>query len=446
MTTPRGRDISWRYPSTGHEIRLRRSRALRWSVAGLLLAGATACGGGEPPGEPPVVDAPIERVGPTVSPSTTPTPSDTPTPSRTPTPTFPVDARVRIGALNLRAGPDLLHPVLEVAGRRTPVALEGRDDTGSWFAVRLPNESRGWLSGEFLDFERDPETVPTQPTPSPPPSPTATPIPMDPALPLIAVPPQVAQGDPLLVRLRAEGARQVIAAFDGVETGLFEVRPGEFAGILSAGLETHPGGQPVYLTVVDGEGNARTEQLDIRIRSGGYPEERIVLDPERLSLLDPATGEAELDRLRAIWAPVTPEKLWQGQWILPVASSVSSDFGGFRNYNEGRLVSRHTGLDLRGPVGTEVMAPARGRVVMAEALSIRGNVVWLDHGWGIYSGYFHLSEMAVVAGDLVERGARLGAIGATGRVTAPHLHWELRVHGRAAQPLQWLLRDVGFVP
>ena len=416
---------------------LRRSRIALGLVA-LALPGLVGCGSGRP--------GPTATPRDTLTPSITPTPSDTPTPTLTPTPTFPVDALVRIDALNVRAGPDTMHPVLEVAARRTPVAIEGRDDSGAWFSVRLPSQIRGWLSADYVELRRDFEGIPTQPTPSPPPSPTATPIPMDPSLPLIALPPVVAQGDPLLVRLRAEGAVQVVAAFDDRQAGFVEVSPGRFAGILSAALDTNPGEQPVYLTVIDGAGNSRTEQISIRIQNGGYPTEAIQLDEERLGLLDPALGEAELARLAEIWSAVTPEKLWQGAWQQPVAGGLSSGFGTLRDYNGGRLSSRHTGLDLRGPTGTEVLAPARGRVVLAEPLPVRGNCVWLDHGWGVYSGYFHLSEITVAPGDLVERGARIGAVGATGRVTAPHLHWELRVLGEAANPVQWLMRDVGLVP
>lgn len=420
-----------------HARPLRRSR-FALGLAALILPGLVGCGSARPGSTATPRD--------TLTPSVTPTASDTPTPTLTPTPTFPVDALVRIDALNVRAGPDTQHPVLEVAARRTPVAIEGRDDSGAWFAVRLPSQIQGWLSADYVELRRDYAGIPTQPTPSPPPSPTATAIPMDPSLPLIALPPVVAQGDPLLVRLRAEDAVQVVAAFDDRQAGFVEVAPGSFAGILSAALDTNPGEQPVYLTVIDDAGNSRTEQIGIRIQNGGYPTEAIELDEELLGLLDPALGDAELARLTEIWSVVTPEKLWQGVWLPPVAGGLSSGFGTLRDYSGGRLSSRHTGLDLRGPTGTAVLAPARGRVALAEALPVRGNCVWLDHGWGVYSGYFHLSEIAVVPGELVEPGARIGAVGATGRVTAPHLHWELRVLGEAANPVQWLMRDVGQVP
>jgi murein DD-endopeptidase MepM/ murein hydrolase activator NlpD len=262
----------------------------------------------------------------------------------------------------------------------------------------------------------------------------------------VAVPPVVAQGDPFLVRVRAEGASQVVAAFDGREAPLFRVDGERFAGILSAGLETHPGEQPVHLSIIDGGGNVRTEQLWMKIHSGGYPEEQINLPPDRLDLLDQTQSEAEMVRLREVWAPASPEKLWDGVWSPPVTGTVASRFGTLRDYNAGSLFSRHDGIDLRGGTGTPVMAPARGRVVFAEPLEVRGNCVWLDHGWGVYTGYFHLSEIGVEMGQELQRGEIIGKVGATGRTTAPHLHWEVRALGAAVHPVQWMLREIGAVP
>jgi murein DD-endopeptidase MepM/ murein hydrolase activator NlpD len=85
-------------------------------------------------------------------------------------------------------------------------------------------------------------------------------------------------------------------------------------------------------------------------------------------------------------------------------------------------------------------------VVLAEPLAVRGNTVWLDHGWGVHSGYFHLDSIGVTVGQVVNAGDALGIVGATGRATGPHLHWEVRVAGLPVQPLEFLLRDVGAVP
>jgi len=268
---------------------------------------------------------------------------------------------------------------------------------------------------------------------------------MDPALPLVVAPPAIAQGDPVLVRVRAPGASQAIAALSGRETPLVAVAPDVFAGIVGAGLDIDPGQHALHVTLIDGGGNAAAQSVMLAVHDGRYGgfTEAIRLED---ALLDAAASDAETARLNALWAERTPDKMWSGAWRRPVTGTVSSPFGGYRDYNGGVVTGRHTGLDLRGARGTPVFAPARGRVALAEPLAIRGNVVWLDHGWGVFSGYFHLAEILVAAGAMVDPGTVLGTVGATGRATAPHLHWEVRVGGEAVSPIQWVLRDVGAVP
>jgi murein DD-endopeptidase MepM/ murein hydrolase activator NlpD len=116
--------------------------------------------------------------------------------------------------------------------------------------------------------------------------------------------------------------------------------------------------------------------------------------------------------------------------VLPRNSQVTSGFGDGRVFN-GRLASRHLGLDLRGFTGDTVVAAARGVVAITERFLLAGNVVYLNHGAGVLSAYFHLSEQLVEVGDTVEAGDPVGRVGATGRVTGPHLHWVVR-YGRTS--------------
>ncbi len=404
-----------------------------------------------------VLGATAIMTGCTAPSSPTPTPTATPTPSRTPTPTptpFPRDAIAAVEALNLRAGPDRLHPAVAMVRTATPMAVLGRSADGAWLAVRLPDLTEGWLSADVVDLRVDPGAIPTRATPSPPPSPTPTPtptptaVPMDPALPLVVDPPVIAQGDPVLVRLRAPGVGTVIAVFDGREVRLEAAGNEAFAGVLGAGLEMPPGPHEVFVTAIDGQGNAVPQSVPVQVAPVRFDEQpsRIQLGDDADVLLDPAVNDAENARLASLWAVGVSERLWNGPWSRPVTGTVSSPFGQPRDYNGGVLTGRHMGLDLRGGRGTPVQAPARGRVALAEPLTIRGNVVWLDHGWGVFSGYFHLDAIAVSTGQVVDPGTILGSVGATGRVTAPHLHWEIRVHGVPVSPVQWLLRDVGAVP
>ena len=84
-----------------------------------------------------------------------------------------------------------------------------------------------------------------------------------------------------------------------------------------------------------------------------------------------------------------------------------------------------------------MLAPASGTVVLAEPLDVRGNAVVIDHGAGVFTGYWHLSQIDVQAGQQVKPGDQLGLVGTTGLSTGNHLHWEMRVHGIAVDPLQW---------
>ncbi len=382
----------------------------------------------------------------TLTPSVTPTASHTPTPTLTPTPTFPRDALPAVEGLNMRAGPDTMHPVVGVARAGTPLAVRGRSHDGSWLAVQDPSARSGWINSGYVTLLKAYEALPTVPTPSPPPPPTATAPPMDPLLPIVLAPPAVAQGDPLLVRVRAPGARQVVALLGDTGIDLRPVDGERFAGILPVPVGLPPGEHPVHITMIDPEGNPAPSSALLVVGSGRYASETINLDDERRTLLSSPERQAENDRLAALWAVVAPDRLWQGRWTRPVTGTVSSDFGTQRDYAGTIPQTFHTGTDLRNGSGAPVRAAAAGHVVLAEPLTVRGNTVWLDHGWGVYSGYFHMSALAVQAGQAVAAGDVLGNVGATGLVTGPHLHWEVRVHGVPVQPLQWLLRDYGAVP
>jgi murein DD-endopeptidase MepM/ murein hydrolase activator NlpD len=145
-------------------------------------------------------------------------------------------------------------------------------------------------------------------------------------------------------------------------------------------------------------------------------------------------------------APATPDKLWQGMFQLPVDIQycVRSRFGTRRSYNNGALFTFHSGLDFgvcsqAHPL--DIYAPADGVVIFTGLKTVRGNVTIIDHGWGIYSGIFHQSEILVAVGDHVTAGQLIGKIGATGRVTGPHLHWDLWVNGIQVDPVTWLNQE-----
>lgn len=178
----------------------------------------------------------------------------------------------------------------------------------------------------------------------------------------------------------------------------------------------------------------------VLVSAGDYVFDPVLtVSPETI---DPAVTKPEDAQWAALTAPATPEKLWHGLFQSPAPPPYSdcwpSRFGSRRSYNGSAYIYFHTGLDFCGGVGTEILAPAAGRVVFAGPLTVRGNSTVIDHGWGVYTGYLHQSEILVKVGDLVSPGQVIGKVGGTGRVTGPHLHWEVWSGGVQVDPMDWL--------
>lgn len=176
----------------------------------------------------------------------------------------------------------------------------------------------------------------------------------------------------------------------------------------------------------------------VRVQSGNYPTESLSLTD--LSTLDNEISSAETARVTDMVLEATPEKRWTGYWGAPhpYIDVINSEFGVQRTYNQGAYESFHYGVDFGGGVGIEIWAPAPGQVVFTGLLDVRGNVTIIDHGWGVYTGYFHQSEILVEVGQQVNPGDLIGRVGNTGRSTGAHLHWEVWVGGVSVEPLDWL--------
>lgn len=200
---------------------------------------------------------------------------------------------------------------------------------------------------------------------------------------------------------------------------------------------TAGGEHTLQLHIVSASGRERLE-IPVRIEGKVYRREFINVLGDRNSLLDPAADEAELNILRAVMSAFNPERYFSGLMGLPAAAGISSPFGSTRTYAGSDLQRIHTGTDFAGAPGSPIMAPASGRVVLADTLNIRGVATVIDHGWGIYTGYWHQAERYVSVGDFVTAGRIIGTIGSTGRVTGAHLHWELWVNGVPVDPMQWV--------
>ncbi|MCB9451724.1 MAG: LysM peptidoglycan-binding domain-containing protein [Anaerolineaceae bacterium] len=204
---------------------------------------------------------------------------------------------------------------------------------------------------------------------------------------------------------------------------------------------TQAGIYPLALTVTGDSGQSVSFSVNIEIVPGLYGSEEINLLSDRSDLLDPVVENAEMELLQRVMGGFTPTHYFSGAMGLPAAAPVVSVFGTRRAYNGGNYDRFHSGTDFAGAPGTPILAAASGYVVMADSLNVRGNATIIDHGWGVYTGYWHQTEQYVHVGDFVTAGQVIGTIGATGRVTGAHLHWEMWVNGVAVDPMQWVIQD-----
>jgi murein DD-endopeptidase MepM/ murein hydrolase activator NlpD len=209
---------------------------------------------------------------------------------------------------------------------------------------------------------------------------------------------------------------------------------------LGIDLEQTPGPGTFAFTGKLQNGESVNCSADVTVKAGQFVIEKLTVDQKFVepSPEDTARAEKEGERLHAIYAMRTAEKLWNGNFRFPLAGTRRGSNFGSRRVLNGEARSPHTGLDIHAPTGTPVHAAQRGRVVLAEELYYAGNTVVLDHGMGVYTFYCHLSKINVKDGDLVDASALIGLVGATGRVTGPHLHWALEVNESRVNPLQIL--------
>ncbi len=197
-------------------------------------------------------------------------------------------------------------------------------------------------------------------------------------------------------------------------------------------LNVEPGTYPLLLTL---NGNEVTR--DIVVAKKKYPVQRLTL-PENMVILSPeneARAERDQRKMAAIW-PVDSLRVWSGSFVDPLPGRpVGTPFGVRRIINK-IPKSPHSGVDITADEGDPVKAPNDGVVILVDDQFYSGNSVVLDHGQGIYTMFFHLSEINVKYGQAVRKGEVIALVGSTGRATGAHLHWGVRVQGAKVDPLE----------
>jgi murein DD-endopeptidase MepM/ murein hydrolase activator NlpD len=209
-------------------------------------------------------------------------------------------------------------------------------------------------------------------------------------------------------------------------------------GLLGVDLEKKPGEYELKVTGQTTGGEKVACRTTIEVRAGRFATEKLTVGKQ---FVEPSAEQIkraneERQKLRDIFDRVTPQRLWDGKFRIPLDGATTGSNFGRRRILNGNPGSPHGGADFPAVTGTPVHSAQRGRVVLAEELFFAGNTVVVDHGLGIYTFYGHLSEIDVKVGDALETGTVLGKVGATGRVTGPHLHWGLTVERARVNPLQ----------
>lgn len=251
----------------------------------------------------------------------------------------------------------------------------------------------------------------------------------------------IQQGETAVVKLATTQPVELAGSLAGWPLHFFSDGENTYVALQGVHAMADPGIYPFTLEGKLPDGKHFSFEQMVILKQLGYAQEKIQgVDPVTL---DPANTKPEEDQIKAIITPATPVKYWNGPFAVPGYDPdwITSWFGTRRSYNDGPVSAFHTGIDYGGGTGLPVKAPAPGIVVFAGPLTVRGNTTYIDHGHGVYSGFFHQHVINVKVGERVETGQEIGQSGATGRITGPHLHWEIYVNGVQVNPLTWLEKN-----
>ncbi|HMO95397.1 MAG TPA: M23 family metallopeptidase [Tepidiformaceae bacterium] len=269
---------------------------------------------------------------------------------------------------------------------------------------------------------------------------------------------QLSQSTPFqggAIYLRATQAQSGSASIFG-RTYQLVPSPDGLEGIVPFGVLDPPGDATLQVQLIDMQGQALNYSNAITVRATQWTVDDIILpppptpDPNATPPPGPTAPplENEGPRLAETYLGISP-RAWELPWVIPIPLGganirISGYFGEQRSFNGGPRSGHHGGTDIGAPFGTPIQSTNHGRVVMSELTLIRGHLVAIDHGGGIFSSYGHMQKRLVDVGDFVNRGDVIGEVGSTGLSTGAHLHWELAVGGILVDGLRWLDGTQGF--
>ncbi len=250
------------------------------------------------------------------------------------------------------------------------------------------------------------------------------------------IPSSLKQGDVFRIRLRADGGGVPSGDFQGEKIVFYPQENGKgYEALMGVDLECPAGIYPLHITVEEGS-RVSGRMFQIEVVRAFFGVQRITLPPEMVHLDSQSLKRAkeEKRRLEALWAVRGENRRWHGRFLAPVEGRINAFFGVRRILNDERR-GRHNGIDIKARKGEEVLCPNDGRVVMVDDLFFGGKTAVIDHGQQLFSFYMHLDRVAVRVNQEIRKGDVIGAVGASGRATGPHLHWGVRLNGARVDPL-----------
>jgi murein DD-endopeptidase MepM/ murein hydrolase activator NlpD len=261
--------------------------------------------------------------------------------------------------------------------------------------------------------------------------------------PGLTLDPQVVpQGGTLFVQVASLDLASVSGSWNNA-TVPFMRAAGYFYALIGISRCAKLGALPLKLTETNAKGQTATENVMVTVTATAFPVQNLTLTGSTAALLEPSLVTREENQLQALVKPHTAARLWSGVFRQPLIGTVTSYFGTRRSYNGGPVSAcGHEGMDLAVAGGTPIHSDARGRVIFAGLTQVRGNMVVVDHGLGVYTAYYHQSEMLVKVGQMVQAGDLIGKVGTTGLSTGNHLHWSVFVNGEYVDPVEWTRRMI----
>ncbi len=262
------------------------------------------------------------------------------------------------------------------------------------------------------------------------------------------IPEKPEQGDAMVVTVEAEGSvSKVEGRFIDRDLIFFPWGEGSWKAFAPIPVGARTGERPLTVTVVSQEGGRSQSRASVALLPHDFQETELRVDPRFIKPPEEERPRIRRDRqmIREAFAVSKDERLWRLPFVRPVEGRRTSPFGTRRTFN-GEIRSRHMGVDFDGRPGDPIKALTDGEVVLAHDLYYAGRSVFIDHGHHLFTVYFHLTDIEVEVGERVEAGQRIGTVGATGRVTGPHLHLGVRVQGRYVNPERFLELSLGDDP